>query len=252
MTNEKLLKKYTAESTFIFTGKVLKSKASLIEGVITDNTLVMQVDHVITAPAIFSGIGQQQVTVRFKKLPRFRNGKTITVFTNGWIFGKTLALDAVGYTEESDKNSMAKMVQQSQTDTRDKVLKERLDSATIGVVGKVTKVERSNKQTTHISEHDPNWHEATIKVDDVVKGKKTTKEVKVLFPQSDDIRWSKINKYKEGQNGIWMLQQGKKQNKKGISAKVFSAIPDGSDVFTSIHESDYLPINELGRIKSLV
>jgi len=51
-------------------------------------------------------------------------------------------------------------------------------------------------EPTYISEHNPIWQEATIKVDDVLKGKKNTKEVKVIFPASDDIRWKKTNKNK--------------------------------------------------------
>lgn len=253
MLKEKQLKEYTSASTFIFTGKVLKTKAALIKDIITDNTIVMQIDQVITAPAMFSGITNQQVTVRFKKLPAdIKAGKSITVFTNGWIFGDTLAVDAVGYTTVTEHTGLAKMAQQSRSDDGDKAMKERLDSASLSVMGKVTKVTKSKKTLSHISEHDPNWHEATIKVDSVIKGKKTTKQVKVLFPQSDDVRWRMINKYKEGQDGIWMLQPGKKQVKRGIAPKVFAAIPEDKNVLTSIHQSDYYSINELGKIKSML
>ena len=244
--------KYATQSAFIFSGKVVKSKAATLQGLPTDNTLIVQVNHITKAPDMFKALTGQEVTVRFNRLPQLRTGANITVFANGWIFGNTLAVDAVGYVEETEKRELAERVQQAQSDSRDEELKERLDNAELGVVGKVVKVEKKEVQTTHISEHDPNWHEATINVDEVVKGKKNTKEVKVVFPQSDDVRWHKFKKFSEGQQGIWLLQKGTKQNPKGIPPKVMAAIPQGKDILTTLHPVDFLSLNELGKVKSLL
>jgi hypothetical protein len=263
MASKANIKKYAAHSAFVFIGKIIKPRAATMKEIITDKTMVMEVMHVINAPSAFAFIDGKQITVRFKKLPAFRAGKILTVFSNGWIFGDSIAVDAVGYTEEVEtpakakaakagKNSMESMVQKAVTENKEANLKERIDSAEISVVGEVTKIKKSSVKPTHISEHNPIWHEATIKVDDVVKGKKDTKQVKVMFPASDDIRWRKINKYKTGQKGIWMLQKGKKQSPKGISAKVFAAIPSGEEVFTTLHENDFMPLDELSKVKSLV
>ena len=94
--------------------------------------------------------------------------------------------------------------------------------------------------------------EATIKVDEVVKGKKDTTRVTVLFPQSDDIRWHKVHKYAKGQQGIWLLQKGRNQDPEGIAPKVLAAIPPGSEVMTALHAADFQPLNELGRVKALL
>jgi hypothetical protein len=261
---------YAAQSAFVFSGKVIKLKAATVEGIKTDNTAVVQIDHVVTAPAMFTALSGQQITVRFKSLAGLKKGSSMTFFTNGWMFGASVAVDAVGFVKETEKHAMASTVKSAATSGQDNVLNARLDSAGLVVVGKVTKVEQSAKATTvepramrataeqsakgttHISEHDPNWHEATIDVDEVVKGSKNTKQVTVLFPKSDDIRWYKIAKYQEGQQGIWLLQKGKKQAPEGLSPKVFTAIPAGSDVMTSLHSADFLPLNELGRVKSLL
>jgi len=165
---------------------------------------------------------------------------------------------------------VASKVNVSMTSSADNVLKERIDSSELGVVGKVIKIEKADMPekpvallnakegaadepaTTRISEHDPNWHQATIQVDEVVKGQKKLNKVKVLFPKSDDVRWYKISKYEVGQQGVWLLQKGKSQNPKGIAPKVFAAIPEKDDVFTALHNNDYLPLNELGKVKSLI
>lgn len=268
MPKKNKLKNEDVHAAFVFTGKVIKSKAALMDNIITKNTLIVQVQHILKAPPIFDGLTGQKITVRFKKLPALKNNTVITIFANGWIFGNTIAVDAVSYSEEKDKMKMAASIQSSISEFADSDLKERIDSAELGVVGKVIKIEKadvpdtplsltaakskSKKEipTTKISEHDPNWQQATIEVDEVIKGKKT-ENVKVLFPKSDDVRWYKTAKFNLGQQGVWLLQ-GKGQQVKGIPPKLLEAIPPQKDVFTALHDKDFLPLNELGKIKSLI
>jgi hypothetical protein len=254
-------------TAFVFTGLVTKIRAATLPEVPTDNTIIMQIEHIIKAPPMFTSITGQQITVRFQELPSVAEGNVLTVFANGWIFGQSIAVDAVNFSQETDKTAVASTVQESAIASADRDLKERIDSADMAVVGKVVKVERAEIneraralnplataqiETTHISEHDPDWHRATIQLDEVVKGPNDAKEVQVLFPESDDVRWYGIQKYKEGQQGIWLLQQGKTQSQRGIPPKVFAAIPERADVYTAIHAEDYLPLHELGRVKSLL
>jgi hypothetical protein len=251
MASKKQLDTLADQAAFVFSGTVVKLKAATIPNVPTSNTAVVRVDHLIDGPALLQGIGGREVTVRFKSLAGLKKGSKKTFFTNGWIYGSSIAVDAVGHTAQTERDSIAPLVQASSVGKQDKALRGRLKSADSAVVGTVTKVVRSKKRsTTQISEHDPAWHEATIKVGEVIKGKKTSKVV-VLFPGSDDVRWHKIAKYSQGQQGIWLLQKGKKQDKKGIAPKVFAAIPPGPDVLTTLHTADFLPLSELGKVKSL-
>ena len=273
MPQKNKLKADEAHAAFVFTGKVIKSAAALMPNIITKNTLIVEVQHIIKVPAMFASIAGQQVTVRFKKLPKLKKNAIITVFANGWIFGETMAVDAVSFTEETDKMTMAASINTTMTATSDADLKDRIDSAELGVVGKVTKVQKATvpdtplslsakkskakskkdePQTTKITEHDPNWHQATIKVDEVIKGQKSKKDVKVIFPKSDDVRWYKVAKFDVGQQGVWLLQKGKDQDVKGIPPRLLDALPETGDVFTALHDKDFLPLNELGKVKSLI
>lgn len=245
MTNE------ATQSAFIFVGKVIGVKAALLEGIDTDKTAVVQVVQIVKAPPAFNAVTGQQVTVRFKSLAGITKSKTMTFFTNGWIYGSRLALDAVSAVPETDKRTMAASVQQSTTAHEDDEVSARLDSAALAVAGTVVKVEPKPVETTHISEHNPDWHEATVDVDEVIKGKKGTKEVSFLFPNSDDVRWHRLPKYSEGQKGIWLLQRGRKQDTHGIAPKLLAALPEDTEPLTTLHPMDYLPIHELGRIKAL-
>jgi hypothetical protein len=273
MPQKNKLKADEAHAAFVFTGKVIKSAAALMENMVTKTTMILEVQHIIKAPAMFASITGQQVTVRFKRLPKLKKNAIITVFADGWIFGETIAVDVVSFSEEKDKMTIAASINTTLTATSDADLKDRINSAELGVVGKVTKVEKanvpdtplslsankskatSNKNeplTTKISEHDPNWHEATIKVDEVLKGSKSKKDVKVLFPKSDDVRWYKVAKFEVGQQGVWLLQKGKDQEVKGIPPKLLEALPETGDVFTALHDKDFLPLNELDKVKSLI
>jgi hypothetical protein len=189
--------------------------------------------------------------VRFKKPISLRKGGSFTFFANGWIFGSSIAVDLVGTAKETDRPAVTSAVRSAHVAIKDSVLSARLASAKMSVVGTVARVTKSDKQPSHISEHDPNWHEATIDVDEVIKGKKGIKLVTVLFPNSDDVRWYKIGKYTTGQQGIWMLQPGAKQDPAGIPAKVLAAVPAGADVLTTLHQADYLPLHELERVRAL-
>jgi hypothetical protein len=251
-TRKKQLSNYGAESAFIFVGKVVQPKAATMAGIAGNNTAIVQVERVITAPDMFASLGGSQITARFKNASDVKKGRSLTFFANGWIFGASVAVDVVGTAPETQAPAAASLVRNAKVSMSDNMLKARIDSAEIGVVGRVAAVAKSDRGPTHISEHDPNWHEATIDVDEVVKGKKNVKQVKVLFPDSDDVRWHKVGKYAAGQQGVWLLQPGQRQDSKGIPAKVMAAVPAGRDVLTALHSCDYLPLHELERIRALV
>jgi hypothetical protein len=251
-TSKRQASKYAAESAFVFVGKVIKTKAATMEELSADNTAIVQVDRVISAPDIFTSLGGHQITARFKTPAEMKKGATMTFFSNGWIFGKSVAVDVVGTAQGTRSQAAAALVRSAAVSSNDSMLRARLDSAEMAVVGHVVGVAKSEKGPSHISEHDPNWHEATIDVDEVVKGKKSVKQVTVLFPNSDDVRWHKVIKYLPGQQGIWLLQPGQKQDPNGIPPKVLAAIPAGRDVLTTVHPADYLPLHELERVRALV
>src|SRR6185369_54395 len=249
-TSKKQLSVPAADAAFVFVGKVVKAKAATMERLASDNTAIVHVDRVVSAPEMFKALGGQQVTARFKKASDIQRGKSMTFFANGWIFGESVAVDVVAIAAADEAPVAASMVRSANTAASDAVLRERLDSAETVVAGRVASVAKSDKGPTHISEHDPNWHEATVVVDEVVKGKKGTKQVTVLFPRSDDVRWHQVPKYGPGEQGVWLLQPGQKQKTRGIPPKQLAAVPSG-DVLTTLHPCDFLPLHELERVKAL-
>ena len=250
-TSKKQLANIAGDAPFVFVGKVQKVGAATIEELAAKNTAIVHVERVVTAPDMFHGVAGQDVTVRIPGGVSLRRNDRKTFFADGWIFGASLAVDARAVSDVTDTAVTAPLVRVAATAQADATLKERIDAAALGVVGTVTNVERSAVETTHISEHDPDWHEATIDVDEVIKGRKGTKQVTVLFPNSDDIRWHNVDKYSIGEQGIFMLQRKAKKSTQGVPAKLMAAVPDGPDTFTTLHPADHLPLDQLERVRAL-
>ena len=241
-----------APAPLVFIGRVVKAKAATIPDVATNNTAIVAVDHVVAAPAMFTAIAGSEITVRFGRMTIPPVGSSRTFHATGWIYGNSLAVDAVKVEAAQEHAAAAVARRTEQSSAKDSALAARLDAAHMGVVGEVTSVRPLDVPTTHISEHDPVWHEATIKVDEVVKGRRGTREVNVVFPDSDDVRWRKVPKYREGQQGIWLLHKGAVPASHGLAPKAAAALPQLGDALTAVNKNDYLPLEELGRVKALL
>ena len=242
----------TAPAPLVFIGHVVKAKAATLPDIATTNTAIVAVDHVVAAPAMFASIAGSEITVRFGRLTIPPVGSSRTFHAAGWIYGASMAVDAIKIEAARDTGVAAAARRSEQSTAKDTALASRLDSAHLGVVGEVTSVRPIDVPTTHISEHDPVWHEATIKVDEVVKGRRGTREVNVVFPQSDDVRWQKVPKYHTGQQGIWLLHWGSVPASHGLAPKAAAALPQLGDALTAVNKNDYLPLEELGRVKALL
>ena len=240
------------QAPLVFAGHVVKAKAATLTGIATSDTAIVAVDHVIAAPAMFTALTGSQITVRFDKLAIPPAGSARTFHTKGWIYGQGIAVEALRVEAEETKPAAAAALRSAHSSAKDSALESRLKTAQIGVVGEVTAVKPAEVQTTRISEHDPAWHEATIKVDEVVKGKKGTREVNVMFPQSDDVRWHKVHKFSPGQRGIWLLHKGSTPAAHGLAPKAAAALSVIGDALTAVNTADFLPLEELGRVKALL
>jgi hypothetical protein len=97
-----------------------------------------------------------------------------------------------------------------------------------------------------ISEHDPQWREAVIRVERVAKGRSAGKEVVVRFPASDDVRWFRAPKFAPGDQGVFILHRSgsettgpQPRGAAGASLRALGA--GGRDVFTALHPEDVQP-----------
>ena len=94
------LRDVAARSAFVFVGTVVKTSAATMDELAADNTAIVQVDRVVSSPQMFAALGGHNVTVRYHKPVKLAKGQSLTFFTNGWVFGASVAVDVVNVAKE--------------------------------------------------------------------------------------------------------------------------------------------------------
>src|SRR5438093_9396245 len=85
---------------FVFRGTVQRARASLMSEVpASEQTYVVRVDEVLQAPQSLAQATGQRVTVMLPEGESVRRGAQAVFFTNPWLYGETLAVQAVGHRE---------------------------------------------------------------------------------------------------------------------------------------------------------
>jgi hypothetical protein len=234
-----------ADSKFVFRGTVLKAGGTTMPDSIpaSEGTAVVKVDEVLVAPDTLGDFAGREVTVLLLKPRSVKAGESAVFYTNGAVYGRSLAVREVGRTkaEGSDFMALRERLSEAKQRASDLALAERLEQAEVVVSGTVTVVRtpRAEPRQTHISEHEPEWREAVVRVDSVLKGASVQqREVIVLYPTSTDIMWYRAPRFVKGQQGIFILR---KQVKPELRL----------NGFTALDPLDFQPAQQLERIKRL-
>jgi hypothetical protein len=251
-----------AAANFVFQGTVQKVKAVTMPQVpVSDRTAVVRVDRLIEAPEALSDYGGQEITVQVPPGQKVKAGQTFIFYTNGWIFGDSLAVQVVKK-EDASASAIAALsshpddpVQNLQT----RAAKAEAVAADLIVSGRVTAVRlpeaesqvrattvAAGRTTERISEHAPLWQEAVIDLDDVHKGQYAKKQVVVRFPASTDVRWRHAPKFHTGQEGVFLLHKDQME-REGHPAALAGAVL-APDEYTALHTADFQPLEELPHI----
>src|SRR5713101_4784304 len=135
----------------------------------------------------------------------------------------------------------------------DQELKQRLASADFVVIARVTDVRKWTAPEVasvphRVTEHDPDWHDAVIKIESILKGPKLKKnKLVVRFPQCNDVAWAHAPKFEKHQEGIFFL---KKDEVSGAPI----ALLEGTEVnaYTCLRPGDWLPKSDEARVRSLL
>ncbi len=255
------------QARFVFQGTVKQVKASTFketEVPINDRTTIVRVDQVIQAPEALAGYAGHDVTVQLDSSEKpVKAGDTFVFYTNGWIFGDSIAVLSIGH-EDATMTTMATLSSHPDDPVRSLQSREAMTqvaSADLIVSGRVSAVrlptEEAQARVTaastgrtneRISEHAPLWQEAVIDVDEVHKGHHTKKQVVVRFPSSTDVRWHKAPKFHTDQEGVFLLHK-KQLAKQHGGATVAAEAGVGPDEYTALDSADIQPLEELSQIK---
>ena len=203
---------------FVFHGTIIalgKSTVALLK--VSDLTAVVRVDAVVRAPDAMRAIVGHEITVQLREPASL--GEKAEFFAQGLLYGASLAVTEVRKRKavESQPAPVERLsgARSESTADRDRAralrtrLKGRAAEASSVVVGRITGIMEVATTTARPreTEHDPHWTMATVVVDRVIKGQ-TSKTVKVMFANSQDVMWYRAPKLAVGQRAVLLLQKG--------------------------------------------
>jgi hypothetical protein len=244
------------QSSIIFAGTVSELAATSFADVPKSaQTIVVRVDAILKKPAAVSLKKGDNVTVEVKDPSAFQPGTQATFYTDGWIFGSGVAVKELGHEigpAGGGTSTAAGASASSQQEISDQELRNRLNAADLVVIGRVTDVHRwappKSTKTTHVTEHDPDWHEAVVQIQSVLKGGQVKgNKIVVRFPGRNDVAWVRSPKFEKNQQGIFCL------NKDQVTgASTYKVGGRQVNVYTCLGHGDSLPMSDVPRVRALL
>jgi hypothetical protein len=236
------LQELLRQAEFVFRGRITKFGATTMSEVrASEKTAVVAVDEVYRAPGVLPLLAGKTITVLLSADRSLQVGESSVFLARGWLFGSSIAVQEVGewQGQVNFQNLPGQLAAQEQK-AADEALRNRIAAAPLVVAGKVTDTKPVEVlQPFTISEHSPQWWEATIQVTSIEKGAAPGGPVVVLYPASIDIMWYQSPKFHPGQEGIWILNRGPIE---GMDR----------EAFTALQPLDFHPTSEVGRIRHLL
>ena len=249
------------KSSIVFSGTVSQLAATSFADVPQSaQTIVVRVDAILKKPAAVSLKRGDSVTVEVKDASVFQEGAHATFYTDGWIFGSGVAVKELGHVlgqasepvpaPGAGKNGPG----QAQGQLSDQELKERMNESDFVVVGRVTDVHKWNAPKAksgaplHVTEHDPDWHEAVVEIQSVLKGGQVKgNKVVVRYPNQNDVAWAHSPRFTKNQRGIFCLNRDKT-----TGAPLTKLGSKEVSVYTCLGHGDALPLSEEARVRALL
>jgi hypothetical protein len=227
----------------------------------------VRVDEVVQGPAKLTMFAGRDVFVIPRKRERFHAGGRAIFYTNALVFGETLTLESVGHLPLAAGAVGVPRATHPASKLRTRDVQQRLATADLVVVGRVTAVRlppshRSSrggaapprsKPLPPVSEHDPEWRDAILDVERVAKGSDARKQVIVRFPASHDVRWFRSPKLSAGDEGVFILHRTAAGESVPAAARGRRAVSaPAAPVFTALHPQDVQPADMQDEIEALM
>lgn len=234
----------------VFEGTVMRLGASTLAALAaTDRTIVMRVEDFIRVPDALRAFAGQEITVELRPRTTTRENERAICFAEGLMYGDGLAVRELGWQRVSQTSAPARArLEQAVAAEPERRLKRRVDSADLVVTGRVTATQPVPRgPNPPISEHYPDWHTATVAVENVEKGGQAPAQVQVKYAASDDVAWHRAPKLHEGDQAVFLLHRGDVVAESGRHADAVA-----TDDFVVVDPLDVQPMDERGRIQALV
>jgi hypothetical protein len=244
------------QSDIIFIGTVTQVGAVAAPEVpASPRTVVVRVDNVLEKPAAVALAPGDSVTVETVQPGSLKPGLQATFYTTGWVFGRGVAVREVGHEPGRSPVVVAdqqEAVARARLEVNDADLKAHIQRAAMVVAGRVEQVRPAEltaapTRPKRITEHDPQWQEAIIQVQDGIKGAQAGEQVVVRFPGSRDVAWVGAPRFTVGQEGTFLL------HKDSTTGSPETRIAGRSvPAYTALHKVDVLNRQDATRVRTLI
>jgi hypothetical protein len=239
------------EAELIFNGTVEELGVTTVAAFeAAANTAAVLVVEVVRASRTLADIAGQRITVELQDPDSVTVGTQYTFYVVTLLFGESIAVREVAHHDVQAAEAMGPQVTAAVESAEDERLRERAREAELVVRGRVAQVRPSPAAAAEaapagpISEHEPQWWEAVIDVDEVVKGElDPAAPTVVLFPFSTDVMWVDAPKFHAGEEGVWMLRPER------VPAAATEMFPS---VYTALDPRDFQPAEQAERVARLV
>jgi len=224
---------------------------------------VVRVDLVFEKPAAVSLDKGDSVIVLPARAASLNPGLHATFYTRGWIYGQGITVREVGHETigpqlaaavGSTGTAQQDLVTRARQQVNDADLKARIQAAAMVVVGRVEQLRpmaygapARPPRTKRFTEHDPNWQEAIILVDEGLKGATAGERVVVRFPSSRDVAFVATPRLAAGQEGTFLLQ---KDTATGSPLSVMAG--QSVQAYTALHRLDVRARQDAPHVRTLM
>jgi len=225
---------------------------------------IVRVDQVFEKPSAVSLMKGDSVTLVPARAgsPPSNPGMRAIFYTTGWIYGQGVTVREVG--QETIGPQLAAvagggtgtgqqdLVARARQQVNDADLKARIQAAAMVVVGRVEQLRPMQyaagpAPAKRFTEHDPNWQEAIIHVDEGLKGATAGARVVVRFPGSRDIAFVATPRFAAGQEGTFLLQ---KDTATGSPLTLMAG--QSVQAYTALHRLDVLSKQDAQHVRTLM
>jgi len=223
---------------------------------------VVRVDQVFEKPAAVSLEKGDSVMVLPARATSLNPGLHATFYTSGWIYGQVITVREVGHETigpqlaaavGSTGTAQQDLVTKARQQVNDADLKARIQAAAMVVVGRVEQLRPmaygapARPRPKRFTEHDPNWQEAIILVDEGLKGATAGERVVVRFPSSRDVAFVATPRLAAGQEGTFLLQ---KDTATGSPLSVMAG--QSVQAYTALHRLDVRARQDAPHVRTLM
>lgn len=262
LAQDETAKALAERSAIVVAGKVMRVNASLDPlQPASAQTVVIMVSRMYSGAEIAGDQKGRMATVVLSSAARpMKVGTEALFFGNPRFIGKSLTIASEGELVSGAAGAASADISLGVQAQRDLPLRERIAAASSVFRGRVESERplgagagQPGASDQPPSEHDPEWHVASVRVLTPLQGSAQPGLINVLFPASRDIVWFNAPKLTAGQEAIFITHRADRDDPRLMRAPGVAALLAAQQPVEIVSEPfDTLPVADEARVRALI